>query len=322
MGNTMIYTSMPFVSKILKMRRFLLWKQLMRTSAHNNKPFTFVYFKNITFNQHNTPYLLFFKVPQTSLFWTKNTDWDFHIQPLWKFNAEYLNYQFFRDVLELRAKNLEIIENMKLSPAIALKYRRCSQIKYKLFAAFIQTYNTILSKIFFERHFWFKNYVDDNVLEVILNLTLSFRKNQLFLHLQDLKKRDYCFASLGFFIKFFAKKKSLKKNKIMKFLLAKFIRKLFIISNILVTNLIVRGLPTNLSEMLVFINQPLRHKFIDPEDGSIIDESKIKVGGYRIKFNYIIFIKNKAFGFVRLRQKGRIKRKLVRKLTKRGKITD
>ena len=128
-----------------------------------------------------------------------------------------------------------------------------------------------------------------------MNLSLTFRKNQIFLHLKDLKRRDYCFASLGFFIKFFAKKKSLKKNKVMKFLLARFIRKLFIISNILSANLIIRGLPIKLLEMTSFIMQPLKHKFIDPENGNVIDETKIQNESYLITFNYMLFIKNKAY---------------------------
>jgi hypothetical protein len=75
--------------------------------------------------------------------------------------------------------------------------------------------------------------------------------------------------------------------------------------------------------MLAFIKQPLRYKFIDPSDGLVIDESRDKIENqYRVNFNYIIFIKNKAFGFVRLRQKGRIKRKLIRKLIKRHDVTD
>jgi hypothetical protein len=88
-------------------------------------------------------------------------------------------------------------------------------------------------------------------------------------------------------------------------------------------NLIIRGLPIKLLEMTSFIMQPLKHKFTDPEDGNVIDETKTQIESpYRITFNYMLFIKNKAFGYVRLRKKGRIKRKLVRKLIKRGNVTD
>lgn len=294
-------------SKALKIRRFLLWKQLFWFSYFNPHALTFDYFKHINYNQHNTVNLTFFKRPSYDLFWS-TVKWDEHVESLYNFNAEYLNFQYFKDIRKILLKDKETSINF-MNPQTP-------------FLVFIYSYNNMFSKIYFERHFWFKNYSNENSLIVTLNLTLNFRKNQLFLQLRDFKKRDYCFASLGFFIKFFAKKKSLKKNKIMKFLLAKFIRKLFIIANVLSANLIVKGLPINLTEMLVFLNQPLRHKFIDPQDGNIIDELKNKNSIYCIYFNYVIFIKNKSFGFVRLRKKGRIKRKLVRKLIKRGKVTD
>ena len=151
---------------------------------------------------------------------------------------------------------------------------------------------------------------------------LNFRKNRIFLNLQDVYGRNYCFASLGFFIKFFEKRKALKKNKVMKFLLAKFIRKLFTILEVPSANLLVKGIPLNLPEMLSLLNQPLKHKFMNPASEKVVDETKSTAIFHPIRFNYFIFAKNKAFGYVRLKQKGRIKRKLVRKIIKINNVTD
>lgn len=55
--------------------------------------------------------------------------------------------------------------------------------------------------------------------------------NRLFLIFKNnlqTKYTTYAFTSLGLFIKFFEKKKSLKKSKIIKFLMLKYFRKLFV----------------------------------------------------------------------------------------------
>jgi hypothetical protein len=122
-------------------------------------------------------------------------------------------------------------------------------------------------------------------------------------------------------IKFYEKKKSLKKTKTIKFLLIKFLRKILIILKI--TNLIfkIKKKPIYFLELLNLLNQPISHKFINPCDTKFIDETtKIKKNLFR--FIFFIFSKNTSFSKLKLKKKGRIKRKILRKIILTNKLID
>jgi hypothetical protein len=153
-------------------------------------------------------------------------------------------------------------------------------------------------------------------------LLFSFFKNKLIINLQNYKKINYTFISPGFFIKFFEKKKSLKKTKTLKFLMAKYLRKLFIISKITNLILIIKNTPSNLIEIIKLINTPIVHKFVDPIDKFEIDESNLKIKYFWVKFLFFIFNKNINFSKNKERKRGRIKRKILRKLVLENKLID
>jgi hypothetical protein len=153
-------------------------------------------------------------------------------------------------------------------------------------------------------------------------LIFSFFKNKLSINLQNYKKKNYTAISPGLFIKFFEKKKSLKKSKTIKFLMAKYIRKLFIISKITNIILIIKNTPSNLVEILKLINTPIIHKFIDPIEHKEIDESNLKIRYFWAKFFFFIFSKNVSFSKNKERKRGRIKRKILRKLVLENRLVD
>lgn len=151
-------------------------------------------------------------------------------------------------------------------------------------------------------------------------LILSFNKTRLFVNLQNRLKKNYLFLSSGLFIKFFEKRKSFKKNKSLKLLMAKYVRKLFLISKIRNTILIVKNNPLFLLEIINFFNTPIVHKFLDPVECRTIEESE---GGFIwIKFLYFIFLSNLDFSKNKKRKRGRIKRKILRKLVFENKLVD
>lgn len=151
-------------------------------------------------------------------------------------------------------------------------------------------------------------------------LILTFRSNRLFVNVLNSKKKNFLFVSTGFFIKYFEKKKSFKKGKAVKLLIAKYLRKIFLLSRVSNLFLIVKNNPTFLLEILSFLNSPIIHKFADPIAHKIIEEKNTDI--CLLKFLSFIFLKNVNFSNNKVKKKGRIKRKIFRKLVLKDKIVD
>ncbi len=102
--------------------------------------------------------------------------------------------------------------------------------------------------------------------------------------------------------------------------MAKFLRKLFIISKIKTLILLVKRTPLYLLEFLTLLNTTIIHKFIDPIENKIIEEKNTDKN--IVNFQYFIFFKNIDFSLNKGPQKGRIKRKILRKIIINNKIID
>ena len=111
-----------------------------------------------------------------------------------------------------------------------------------------------------------------------------------------------------------------KKNKTIKLLMAKYLRKLFLISKIKNIILILKKIPVFLNEIINFFNMPIAHKFLNPIEGRNIEENENNFT--QIKFLYFIFLENKNFSKNKIAQRGRIKRKILRKVIFENKIVD
>lgn len=187
----------------------------------------------------------------------------------------------------------------------------------------------IQSFLYLYNYFFFSSYIELYSLTKFLktkyqrvryHLILTFAKNKFFINLQNYKKKSYLAISTGLFIRFFKKKKSFKKNKIIKLLMIRYIRKVFIISRMKSILLIIKKTPTLLLELINFINLIIPYKFVNPVTKQIIEETNEK--SFQIKFLYFIFLENKNFSKNKEKKKGRIKRKILRKLTFENKIID
>jgi hypothetical protein len=102
--------------------------------------------------------------------------------------------------------------------------------------------------------------------------------------------------------------------------MAKYVRKIFILSRIINTFLIVKNNPVFLLEIINFFNLPISHKFTDPSTGEVIEEKTTTPK--LIKFLYFIFLENKNFSNNKEKKRGRVKRKITRKLVLSNKIVD
>lgn len=149
----------------------------------------------------------------------------------------------------------------------------------------------------------------------------NFKPNQrLYINLQNHRKRNFLFLSNGFFVKYFEKKKSIKKNKSIKILLTRYIRKLYLLVKFKYTIFFIKSLPTYLSELMNVLNTPIIHKFATPFSDKIFEDSLLHKNIFNI--NYFIFLKNVDFSRNKVRKRGRIKRKITRKLVLENSIID
>lgn len=148
----------------------------------------------------------------------------------------------------------------------------------------------------------------------LFTFIFSFSRGRVFISLYTHKKKNLIYMSSGFVIKFFDNRKAIKKTKIVKLMLARYVRKLCLLSNLTQIYLIVKGIPMFLPEMLGALNQRASHKFLDPHTNVLFDETDKRVLPQIIKIPYFFFLRNEAFSPVKLSRKGRIKRKLQRKI--------
>lgn len=148
-----------------------------------------------------------------------------------------------------------------------------------------------------------------------------FKPNQrLYINLQNFKRRNFFFLSVGFFLKYFEKRKALKKNKSLKILLARYVRKLYLLVKFKYTLFFIRSIPTYLAELVNTLNTPIIHKFLTPFNDKLFEDSSLNQNIFNI--NYFIFLKNIDFSNNKIRKKGRIKRKITRKIFMENSIID
>ena len=125
-------------------------------------------------------------------------------------------------------------------------------------------------------------------------------------------RSDYFFVSAGIFTRYFFFQKSVKKSKALKLVMARFTRKMIILLELLNIVLFIRGLPFMLENLIAMLLSPLRHPFINPLRGDIFDE--VNTAGSSLCVSSLVFVNIKPFGFTKRRLKGRIKRKIRRRI--------
>lgn len=224
--------------------------------------------------------------------------------------TSYINVFFIKNILKLKIDLLSFF------------YRRDSifTLRKKKFNNLI-----LLYKFFFLHHstdlFNFLFIRKKKINKFFFYMHWTFKPNQrLYINLQNYKRRNFFFLSSGFFLKYFEKRKALKKNKSLKILLAKYIRKLYLLIKLKYTLFFIRSLPTYLSELINTLNTPIIHKFSTPFNDKLFEDLPLKKNIFNI--NYFIFIKNIDFANNKIRKKGRIKRKITRKIVLQNSIID
>lgn len=152
-------------------------------------------------------------------------------------------------------------------------------------------------------------------------IRFKFIGGRLNLSLADKRSRQTHFAiTPGTFVRYFGRKKSIKKLQSLKTLAIRFLRKLLLILNLRNIVLQAKGTPLAFDQLLEKLYKPLPHSFKNPFNQQIIDEST----SYTRKLNIVkvIFLNSKPFGFSKQKKKGRIKRKIRRKVMRSNTVVD
>ena len=100
----------------------------------------------------------------------------------------------------------------------------------------------------------------------------------------------------------------------------RFLRKLLLVIQIRNFYLHVKGVPLFFTQLLKFLNRPLPHVITDPVSKKIIDETGDEFE--KFQFEKLFFLKSKPFGFQKTKKRGRVKRKIRRKIVMQSRVID
>jgi hypothetical protein len=190
---------------------------------------------------------------------------------------------------------------------------------FNFFVDYAHFYYKILQRMSYDAHTFFRK-IKDKKQRPMYHLILTFRNNKIFVNINDRLKRNYFFLSTGLFIKFFEKKKLFRKSKIIRTILIKYLRKLFLLANLPRVVLLIKKNPIFFVDFLNLFNQQIPYKFNEPLTNREIldDESTL----YVTKFLYFIFLNTEDFTRNKTKKRGRVKRKISRKIVSRNTVVD
>lgn len=152
-------------------------------------------------------------------------------------------------------------------------------------------------------------------------LYFSYRSSRLVISLRDeWKDLTHFFIAPGLLLKYFEGRKSLKRKRALTILMVRFLRKLLLILKLEDVALCVKGVPIYLDALLATLFRPLAHSVQDPLSGKALVEaanSRRNLG-----FTDVQFFQSKPFGYQKPRKRGRVKRKIRRRIMQTGSVVD
>jgi hypothetical protein len=165
-----------------------------------------------------------------------------------------------------------------------------------------------------------KNWHDDTRY----NLYLTFTANRLFINMVSKGglRHNYFSLSVGLFLKFLNGKKSFKKSKLIKLLLMKYVRKLLIVSEIRDLVLFTKRTPVFFTELCNALISPIIRPFLNPFTNFMYDDIKLNSLKPKLRVKQVFFYQPKSFGSMKGPRKGRLKRKIMRRIIRTNRICD
>lgn len=188
----------------------------------------------------------------------------------------------------------------------------------KFFIDYFNFYILIFNRFIYDTNNFLKTIKNKKKL-TFYHLILTCRNNKLFINLNDNLKINYLFLSTGFFIKYFDKKKFFKKNKTLRIVLIKYLRKMFLLVKFPQIILLLKKNPIFFLEFLNLLHQPILYKFNEPLTNREIIDDDTKI---ITNFLYFVFLNTEDFTNNKTRKRGRVKRKIYRKIVLRNSVVD
>ena len=98
-----------------------------------------------------------------------------------------------------------------------------------------------------------------------------------------------------------------------------FLRKVLLFSSVREFLLIVQKTPQYLQETLAALNEPVVNVYRDPFGEVIINEKNLPP---KFHFSMFLFKNNKPYGTVKVKQRGRLKRKIAKRIISMNRVLD
>ena len=172
------------------------------------------------------------------------------------------------------------------------------------------------------RIFSFLNFVDNYITPDSLSndvVVLNYRRRNFFPSISSFKMRTFVFSSLGLFSRKFLKSRSFIRSKALYLLSSSFIRKVLIYASF--TNLLVyvKRKPLYLQEILSTLFSPVIAPYKHPFLNTTVLENTIKTD---FNITNFIFFNNKSYTYQKKRLRGRLKRRIMKRLVKSNNVLD
>lgn len=150
------------------------------------------------------------------------------------------------------------------------------------------------------------------------------KTHRLYVNMRNSNDVSYNYLSLspGLFLKFYKNRRPLKRTKLFKLLLVRFLRKILILSGILSIDLIVNRSPTLFLELYKSFLTPDIVPFKVPKSRKLYDDLGRNSKTAVFSVERIAFLRTKYYGLFRERLRGRLKRKVARRLIKKNNVMD
>ena len=135
-------------------------------------------------------------------------------------------------------------------------------------------------------------------------------------------KYNYFSISLGIFLKFYKNRRPLKRSKLFKLLLVKFVRKLIVLANIKAVKFFIKGVPIFFLELYKALTTPSVHNYSISRTDFPYKVRNLSDPLFTFVVTNYIFLKTKPYGGLKARRRGRVKRKILKRLVKKNAVKD
>ncbi len=147
----------------------------------------------------------------------------------------------------------------------------------------------------------------------------NYKRRRFFPSIRTLRNIIFTSLSMGLFASFFKKGKFFLKSKVVYLTTALFLRKVLLFSDFKNMYLQVNRIPKYFTEILNAVNEPVVNLYKDPFSDAVVNEQSLKS---TFRFPYILFTNNKPYGLVKCKQRGRLKRKINKKIILMNRVLD